>query len=169
MRVVGLVVLGAVALSACGGEPEEGFTPVTSSSSTTSADADLEAAKKKALEFKDLLAEVATTPKKPLESVDTVARGDASNEAKHSLAQLRGAGMTAKGDYSYRDVEATRLGGTRPTVEVRACVDRSGYEVHAADGTEQTSAHSTSQATFTVQRWGDQWFVTKQETSPTAC
>lgn len=176
----GAVLVAVVALGACGGTPEEGAggstttstsSAATSTSSTPAEDPELAAAEAKALEFKDLLVEIATNPETPLEDLDTVARGQAAAQSKHSLAQLRASGVTAQGGYSYRDVESTRdADQPRPTVVVEACVDRSGYSVYGADGTVRSGApFDTSLASFTVEQWGDTWYVTKEITEPAEC
>lgn len=190
MRMLGLVLVGAVALGACGAAEEDaaGATTTSTTSTTTSSspsssatttsattpaeDPELAAAEAKALEFQDLVTTLTTKPEEPLEAIDTVARGEASEQSKHSLAQLRVDGVVAEGRYTLEDVETESRDGSRPTAVVRACFDMSEYTVSMSDGTrlERVKPGDTVRTTFVVEHWdGDGWFVTKHVIRQAEC
>lgn len=143
----------------------------TESSSTSSAspsnaptetDPELATVIQRAQAFEDTQNAIVDNPKRSIDDISLVARGEASGWAKQSLQQFRAEGYTTTGKIEVRDVTAKHLkAGQRPRAQVRMCFDTSDYVIKDAKGKTITFPTATSMQTRTLEQWGDTWYVTK--------
>lgn len=109
-------------------------------------------------------------PNKFLNDIDTVAMDPASLQVKQQMQTARGNGMTGQGTLTYRDITSQSVPGEdRATIEVDACIDASKFIVKDATGKRTGEGKRTSRAKYTVQQWGDTWYVSKETAERADC
>lgn len=165
-----------LALAGCGNDPdpsetvEPERTPSSAQTSTPAKDPDLVAAEQAVSRYQKVTADLWTNPNKSLNDIDAVAMDPASLQVKQRMQAARGNGMTGKGELSYRDVTSQSVPGEdRATVEVDVCVDASKFVVKDAKGKRTGEGKRTSQAKYTVQQWGDKWYVSEESNERADC
>ncbi|MGE9781454.1 hypothetical protein [Janibacter sp. G368] len=119
--------------------------------------------------YQKVVDELWTMPKKSLNDIDDVAMDPASLQ-KQLLQTQRGNGMTASGEMTYRDVTSRSVPGEdHATVHVDVCADADKFVVKDAKGKRTGEGARTSRMTYTVQQWGDKWYVSKETAEPAKC
>lgn len=101
------------------------------------------------------------------------ARDPALGEAVRYYNTLFGNGLKEDGtvDISELEPSAVRTSGKRPAVAVQLCQDTTRLQVLDKKGDDVLEAGSkkVSPMVVTVQRWGDEWFVTDLGAGKHAC
>lgn len=165
--------LAAVVLISACNDPDP-QPPVTSSSTTTtststttstttpltSAEKDIKAAEETIGRYWKVLDQLAADPKKSLNLISTVARGQAANQSRIELGTLQAKGWTQVGESVVRSSSATTKDGT--TFAVVACIDVSGVNVVDTAGKSVVKAGrpDSQQYTYTVSKAQQGFFVT---------
>lgn len=163
-----------VLISACS-DPEP-QPPVTSSSTTTTtststtttstpppltpAEKDLKSAEETIGRYWQVLDQLAADPKKSLNLVSTVARGQAASQSRVELGALQANGWTQVGQSVVRSSSATTKDGK--AFAVVACIDVSGVNVvdKAGKSVVKAGRPDRQQYTYTVSKAPQGFFVT---------
>ncbi|GAA8849945.1 hypothetical protein DUHN55_32040 [Helicobacter pylori] len=175
-RTCAVWAAAALVLAGCGNDPdpsetvEPERTPSSAQTSTPAKDPDLIAAEQAVSRYQKVTRDLWANPQKSLNDIDAVAMDPASLQVKQRMQAARGNGMTGKGEMSYRDVTSQSVPGEdRATVEVDVCVDASKFVVKDAKGKRTGEGKRTSQAKYTVQQWGDKWYVSEESNERADC
>lgn len=164
------------AVAGCGNDPdpsetlEPNRTPSSAQTSTPTQDPELAAAEQAVSRYQQVTEDLWTNPNKSLNDIDAVAMDPASLQVKQRMQAARGNGMTGKGTMSYRDVTSQSVQGKdRATIEVDVCADASKFVVKDAKGKRTGEGKRTSRAKYTVQQWGDKWYVSEESNERADC
>lgn len=165
-----------VLISACN-DPDPQPPPTSSSTTTTSstststtttstpppltpAQKDIKSAEETIGRYWRVLDQLAADPKKSLNLISTVARGQAASQSRVELGALQAKGWTQVGQSVVRSSSATTKDGK--AFAVVACIDVSGVDVVDTAGTSVVKAGrpDRQEYTYTVSKVPQGFFVT---------